>query len=539
MPMRIATTTASLPAWPRTSLPAGLPHVVARLRDHLLTRLGPDGAVRDPCRSRVLESALLLALMDRVRVESAARGRLTAYLAAHRDSPEPLDRLLSRAALDGRPHPEDMLDMERFLGQAPDFTGPRKRALLDAVLHLLGGGAATAPPAPGAFSLDGLHLWARVQVTAVKVVLAHAHGATAGIVRSDVELLCSTQRPAVVWEGNLLIHLSVLHALALLPGRHRLVTEGIRTALEHQRPDGGVPFICDEDTWVTATAGVALHAAGAPAPVLGSIARHLVSLQHPDGGWSYTHRARLTDVDCTSVAAEVLHLAAPGVHRVPIKRAIGALCAVRGPDGGFPTYLAGAPSEACMTAAAANALSTQGSAHRAEVEAALAHLVRQQRPDGSFPPDWSSSRLHTVFRAALAASRLPRTPGAPALRVVRRAVGLVVDSQNADGGWGQQDGAPSDALSTAYALITLSTQRTPGPAARGVAYLFGRQRPDGSVASVPDSIGPRPFGFCVPALADVFALLALGHLSRRLSSAPPERIRGLAGRDRAEPAIPV
>ena len=40
------------------------------------------------------------------------------------------------------------------------------------------------------------------------------------------------------------------------------------------------------------------------------------------------------------------------------------------------------------------------------------------------------------------------------------------------------------------------------------------------MASVPDSIGPRPFRFTVPALADVFTLLALGHLTRRMAPAP-------------------
>jgi squalene-hopene/tetraprenyl-beta-curcumene cyclase len=303
------------------------------------------------------------------------------------------------------------------------------------------------------------------------------------------------------------------------------VGEGIRTALEHQRGDGGMPFICDEDTWLTANAGVALHAVAAPSPALESIAERLVRLQRPGGGWSYTEGAQLADVDCTSVAVEVLHLAGPEVHRTSVRRGLGALRVLRGQDGGFPTYLAGAPSEACMTAAAVNALTTRGRAQPAVVEAALRFLASQQHTDGSFPPDWSSSRLHTVFRVALAAARCPGTPGGPGQRIIRRAAQLVTGSQNPDGGWGQQDGEPSDALSTAYALITLSTQNAPAPAvARGTDYLLAQQRPDGSIPSVPDSIGPRPFGFTVPALADVFALLALGHLARRLPPAASERV---------------
>jgi squalene-hopene/tetraprenyl-beta-curcumene cyclase len=518
--MRIAAPAARVPPWPHSALPAELVPATARLRAHVLNLVRPDGTLHSPCHSRVLESALLLALLDRTGLEPAARSRVTAYLSLHCDSPEPLDRLLARAALRHKPAPDGLLDVERFLARAPDFTGPRKRALLHAVLTLLGAVPAEEISVPEAFHLHGLHTWARVQVTAVKTILAHAHGHRT-VDEGDLELLRSTQRPGTVWEANLLIHLSVLHALVPVAGQYPLVVEGVRTALRHQRPDGGLPFICDEDTWVTATAGVALHAAGACAPVMDRLARRLVALQHPAGGWSFTESIQLPDVDCTSVAVEVLHLVGPAVYRVPLRRALGALHALRGKDGGFPTYLAGAPSEACMTAAAANALSTQGPAHRHEVEAALAYLASQQRPDGSFPPDWSSSRLHTVFRAVLAASRHPGSSAAsPARRIITRGVALVADCQNPDGGWGQQDGDASDALSTAYALAALSTQDTPGPAARGVTYLLTQQRPDGSISSVADSIGPRPFGFAVPALADVFTLLALGHLTRRLGPTP-------------------
>ncbi|MFF7801113.1 prenyltransferase/squalene oxidase repeat-containing protein [Streptomyces olivaceus] len=516
--MRIAAPPACTPRWPHSALPAELVPATARLRAHVLGLVRPDGTLHSPCHSRVLESALLLALLDRTRLEPAARSRVAAYLSLHCDSPEPLDRLLARAALRHKPDPDGLLDVERFLARAPDFTGPRKRALLHAVLTLLGAVPAGEISVPEAFRLHGLHTWARVQVTAVKTILAHGHRA---VDESDLELLRSTQRPGTVWEANLLIHLSVLHALVPVAGQYPLVVEGVKTALSHQRPDGGMPFIPDEDTWVTATAGVALHAAGAGAPIVDLIARRLTALQHPAGGWSFADGVQLPDVDCTSVAVEVLHLAGPDVYRVPLRRALGALHALRGKDGGFPTYLAGAPSEACMTTAAANALSTQGPTHRHEVEAALAYLASQQRPDGSFPPDWSSSRLHTVFRAVLAASRHPGTsPDSPARRIITRGVALVADCQNADGGWGQQDGDASDALSTAYALTALSTQDTPGPAARGVAYLLSQQRPDGSISSVADSIGPRPFGFAVPALADVFTLLALGHLTRRMAPTP-------------------
>ncbi|MFJ6774432.1 prenyltransferase/squalene oxidase repeat-containing protein [Kitasatospora sp. NPDC091257] len=523
--MRLAATTLALPRWHSTDFPDDLALATARLRLYLESRIDPDGAVREPCHSRVLESALLLVLLDRTRLEPAARDRLARYLAAHRESPTPLDRLLARACLDGPSNVAGQLDVDDFLSHAPDFTGPRKRALLHAVLVLVGAVPATDLPAPDAFCLHGLHTWARVQVTAVKAILAHARPDL--IDAHDLDLLRSTQQPGTVWEGHLLVHLSVLHALAAQPGHQQLIADGIHTALQHQRPDGGIPFICDEDTWVTANAGVALHAAGAPVPVLDRIAQRLLHLQQPGGGWSYTEGAQLADVDDISASIEVLHLTGPHVHRQPISRALDALLALRGPDGGFPTYQVGAPSEACITAGVANALCSQADRQHTAIDEALTFLASQQHPDGSFPPDWSKSRLHTVFRATLAATRHPshRTPNSPAQRITSRAARLVTNSQNTDGGWGQQHGDTSDATSTAYALITLAAHSTdPDPAARGAAYLLTQQRPDGSITSIPDSIGPRGFAFTVPVLADIFSLLALGHLARRLAPAPPQQI---------------
>jgi squalene-hopene/tetraprenyl-beta-curcumene cyclase len=520
--MRVAPLQAGLPPWPINDFPTDLVPATARLRNVLLARISPDGALRDPCHSRVLESALTLALLNRTALEADSRSRLAAYLASHCDGPDALDRVLAQAAMGRGTAAHGLPDIEQILRQAPEFTGSRKRAFVNAVLFLLGADSTAAFPGPAAFSPQGLHSWAHVQMTAVKTILAHAAGNPRSFQERDLDLLRSTQHAGTVWEGNLLVHLSVLHALAFQPGHERLVTDGIRTALEHQRSDGGMPFICDEDTWCTATAGVALHAASAPSPALDAIAGRLTGLQHAHGGWSFSDRAQLADVDCTSVALEFLHLVGPGTYREPIRRALRALRDVRGSDGGFPTYVAGAPSEACMTAAAANALSTQGPATHTAVEGALRYLASQQYPDGSFPPDWSSSRLHTVFRAVLAADRLS---GGPAHLITRRAVHLVTTTQNSDGGWGQQDGAPSDALSTAYALMVLRGQREHRPAVRGAAYLLTQQRTNGSIAGVPDSIGPRPFVFTVPVLADVFTLLALGHLIHRCQPSPAERSR--------------
>lgn len=511
-----------LPAsWPASAFPAGVYTGQRLIAAGLLGHVGEDGAVRDRCRSRVLESALTLALLERLgRGHAGARARLTRYLECRRGAGGLLDAVLAEAALGqgGRPVRPEVLDTIR--DRVPDFAGARKRALVHAVFTMLGAAPGREHPLdPRAFDLRSLHPWATVQVTAVKAVLGRAAGEPPPA--GDVALLASTQRRGTVWEGNLLIHLSALHALAGLPGMGATVEDGLHTALLHQREDGGMPFVTDTDTWCTVTAGLALHTAGAPRRVLHRVARHLVTVQQEDGGWSYTDRARLSDTDCTSVAIEFLHQFDPYTYREAIRRGADALIAVRGADGGFPTYGAGTPSEACMTAAAVNALSTVDRLPDGVVRSALRYLANSQHQDGTFPPGWSSSRLHTLFRVHLAAGRSDR-PATPAVRVMReRITSLVCADQRVDGGFGQQDGSRSDAISTAYALMILTGRPDPAPAARAARYLLSHVRPDGSVESPSDMVGPRPFPYHVPVLAGAFALLALGHLTSRVQPSRP------------------
>ncbi|MGW0547842.1 prenyltransferase/squalene oxidase repeat-containing protein [Streptomyces altiplanensis] len=503
-------------AWPLSDFPAALPAGRRRLLAHVLNRVGADGAVRDACRSRVLESALALALVEQCGSGHLdARERIVGYLERHRGSGDLMDAAVTAAAL-GRStgHLPRHQALEDIVSRVPDFAGTRKRALVHAIFTMLGATTSHDDADPRAFDASALHPWAAVQAVAVKAILGRAAGsAPAG--RDDVTLLASTQCPGTVWEGNLFIHLSVLHALVDVPGMGGVVDAGLRTALMHQREDGGLPFVTNTDTWCTVTAGLALCSAGAPREVLHRIAGHLVRVQHANGGWSYTDHARLCDTDCTTVAIEFLHQLDADAYRDPIGRALDALVTVRGADGGFPTYGSGTPSEACMTAAAINALSTQGRHHHL-IHAALHFLADCQMPDGSFPPGWSSSRLHTLFRAYLATRAHHGQSPVAVHDMSGRITGLVQAAQNADGGFGQQNGTPSDAISTAYALIILAGQPDAAPAARATGYLLTQQRPCGSIISVPDMLGPRPFPYHVPLLTDAFTLLALSHLTQRI-----------------------
>ncbi|WP_424637367.1 prenyltransferase/squalene oxidase repeat-containing protein [Embleya sp. AB8] len=497
-----------------------LPVATARLRRRVADSVRPDGAVRGPCRSRVLESALLLRLLERAGLEADHHRRVAGFLAGRLDGAEPLDRLLATIALRHADDPDEhgaghLLD--RFLERAPAFLTARKRVLLETVLTLLGPPrrAARRPFDPNAFDTGNLHPWAHVQTVALKVALADLTGHADRVTHAELRLLVDTQQTPGVWEGNLLVHLLVLHALADRPHLDGLIVNGVAKALVHQRADGGVPFVTDTDTWCAVTAGVALDASGAPYEVRRRIGDHLAAGQRVDGGWSYTDAAALADVDDTSVAIEFLHATDPVRYRRTIDSGLRALWSYQGADGGFPTYIVGAPSEACMTAAAVNALSVRASRHVERITAARRFLAGAQHPDGTFDPDWSRSRYHAIFRALLATDAC----GPDAYRAtVKRSLTAVRDGQNADGGWGQQPGDPSDAISTAYALIALCRQADPRPVARGLEHLMHAQRPDGGIDSVPDMLGTRPFLYVIPCLADHFTLLALGHIGNRLAT---------------------
>ncbi|MGW1003796.1 prenyltransferase/squalene oxidase repeat-containing protein [Streptomyces sp. NPDC002520] len=516
--MRVPHHRPQLPFWSRELFPAHLHLTTSRLKDRLIAAVDADGALRDPCRSRVLESALCLRLLERSGLEPEAGAGLVTYLDARRESTVALDRLLVSAALDDPAHTAEPL-MGDFLARAPRFTSRRKQVMIDAVLSVFG--APMPEPDPRAFSSDGLHPWAKVQVASLKVISFRALNRAEAIDARDWELLLSTQNLPDVWEGNILIHLSVLHALVGLPDTAGTVAHGVRQVLRHQRPDGGLPFVTDTDTWCTATGGVALAAAKAPAPVLHRIAGHLVRQQRPDGGWAYTDLAQQTDADDISVATEFLHTLDANLYRPQIAASLECLRRLAGPDGGFPTY-AGAPAEACMTAAAVNALGVEGPANHKTLREGIRFLALAQNPDGTFAPDWSASTLHTVFRTVLATGQEPTAASSEATRLRQRCLDLIRAAQNTDGGWGWATGHPSDALSTSYALIALCAQQDPEPAARAARYLLCGQQENGSIPSISDSIGPRPFIFQVPLLADIFAMLALGHLASRLAPVEAE-----------------
>jgi squalene-hopene/tetraprenyl-beta-curcumene cyclase/sporulenol synthase len=130
-----------------------------------------------------------------------------------------------------------------------------------------------------------------------------------------------------------------------------------------------------------------------------------------------------------------------------------------------------------MTAAAVCALAPHASILAAR-DRALGFLADSQLADGGGEPGWSSSRLHPLFRARLAAA----TAGPHDRRmatVAERIERTVRETQNDGGGWGMQPGDPSDDISTAYGVITLTCGTGEQPIGRALAWLLEHQDADG------------------------------------------------------------
>lgn len=507
-----------------------------RLLRHLVSRIDLDGAIREQCGSRILESALLLRLLQKEGANEAAQARLAAYL----ESAEPdgeLSMIIADAAL-GRGNPQRA---SQYLASFSHDTGSRKSLLIRTLFALFGLVPFVDLLGAQPIRYMGFASWTEVTLCAIKLLRAHAlrQNEPAAELESDRAFLASrlgSAGPGRVYEGNLLAHLIALFALQTRGPGDPLLRDGVASMLRYQRSDGGVPFITGQEIWVTALAGAAMAGTGGDRTFLIPMADKVASWQLPDGGWAYSEDARQSDVDDASRCVDFLSTVDPVRYADAIRRGEEYLVAMADPKtGGFPTYVRGHASDVDVTAGSVIALLPFRDRHAALLEKSVEYLLDEQEPDGTYPLAWTMSNCSVIGHVLDALRRVPAAPPV-AQRIARAAhdgAHYIHTAQNSDGGWGQQPGQPSDVLSTAHAIPPLAHHGIPHSLHRGVSYLLSHQQMDGGFSSPPDQVGPRPLAYDFPVLADVHALNALNAVLPAI-----EMPAGLSMRAARAPALP-
>jgi squalene-hopene/tetraprenyl-beta-curcumene cyclase len=304
-------------------------------------------------------------------------------------------------------------------------------------------------------------------------------------------------------------------AMAMLPlfGREQpVVARSLEFLRRSQRCEGAWPIDTDLSLWLTTAAVAALAAADAlPRIDRDQTARWIAAAQHKvrhpythaePGGWAWTHRAGgVPDADDTSAA--ILALKALGSDE-GVAAGVQWLLKLQNGDGGWPTFCRGwgklpfDKSSPDLTAHALRALRcaaqvTGVHASPRAIRRGLRYLCRSQQPDGSWIPLWfgnqaAPGQTNPVLGTArvLRAFELLDRDGPQALRGVE----YLLQSQNADGGWGGAKAVASSIEETALAVAALApwtqTPATRTAVFRGVEYLMGDV---GSLENRPAPIG--------------------------------------------------
>jgi squalene-hopene/tetraprenyl-beta-curcumene cyclase len=300
---------------------------------------------------------------------------------------------------------------------------------------------------------------------------------------------------------------------------HVVTQRGLEFLLKSQRADGSWPIDTNLSTWCTTLTVNALpcsQLSTLDSQLTGWLLNQQYTTKHPythaaPGGWAWTDLpGGVPDADDTAgalLALAKMWKAESGISNAEVKQAAEAglrwLLGLQNRDGGIPTFCRGwgaLPFDRSSADITAHAIHAWAEWHdsvsgplqarlRTAISRAVDFLVRIQEPDGAFRPLWfgnqfvpdESNRTYGTARVLIgigavsskAEFRSPRSA-----RLHHGCVQWLTKSQNTDGGWGGDNGAPSSVEETALAVEALArTERSSVPehvAAmnRGTAWLI-------------------------------------------------------------------
>ncbi len=541
-----------------------LNHAISGAQENLWSHISPEGRILGGCEGRLLETALTLHLLRVLECNDELQQRMAQFCWRFSGAARSLkgskatyfDRLLSLVmatrALGKTLAEEEFEQLQRTLEKFSHPTQWRKRALVESLLADM----RAVDCRVNLLSWEEVHdsgnqAWIVPILGGVRILQAHQRGELDAIDKGEVLELCEMQNQRGSWGQHIFGTAVILLALARVQRSGRVgpttthmsttattaaaaaadkafdaaeanvvaetLERGLAFVLSHVREDGGVPFIPDEDTWVTCMGGLALLESGAFPTRLDRSIEYLRQQQRDNGGWAYTEGVEQTDADDSSMGLLLMARHGRAQNYDVIRKAVRYLAALQNEDGGFPTFLHGASSEAEITAKAIRAMSALGQAQEADLQKAWIWLLANQAEDGSFRTEWNACTTFPILHvmAAIASCRhLASQIDLTGLQ--ERCVSYLLRHRRADGGWPMAPGdASSHPLSTAYALGALAYAGgvlSTAELKRSVEYLLQHQEDDGSFSSEADSLGPRPFIYDVPVLATIYSMWALSRV---------------------------
>jgi squalene-hopene/tetraprenyl-beta-curcumene cyclase len=315
---------------------------------------------------------------------------------------------------------------------------------------------------------------------------------------------------------------------------HVVAQRGLEFLLKSQRADGSWPIDTNLSTWCTTLTVNAL-----PCSQLSTFNSQLTdwllnqqyTTEHPythaaPGGWAWTDLpGGVPDADDTAgalLALAKMRNTERGARNDEITRAAGTgirwLLGLQNRDGGIPTFCRGwgaLPFDRSSADITAHAIHAWAEWHdsvsgplqarlRAAISLAVDFLARIQEPGGAFCPLWfgnqfvpdESNRTYGTARVligicAVSSKAEFRSPRSAQLH--HGCVQWLTKSQNTDGGWGGDHGAPSSVEETALAVEALAraeSSSVPEHVAamkRGTAWLI--ERVESGVWREPSPIG--------------------------------------------------
>jgi hypothetical protein len=189
------------------------------LARHLSLAVAASGAVQDRCASRVLESALLLALLRATHTHLPEQERLAGYLRGRRADADRIDALLIDACLAPAATVKENVDVAALpiaVSRGTVGRGRLKEVMLRTVLHVLCGAPLDARDAPPPMDSGDVTTFTDIHLLSTRVIHAYdgdcPYTVSAGERERLVRLL-DKGRPRLLWEASATTHLLGLHAV--------------------------------------------------------------------------------------------------------------------------------------------------------------------------------------------------------------------------------------------------------------------------------------------------------------------------------------